>query len=133
MKYLMQCVALIVLAVVVAATQSGCLVAAAAAGTGAAVAYVRGDLETTLDAAPPQIAAATEKAIQDMQLHPISSESTSVDGKFVARTASDTKIQITVKSITSTTSKISIRVGTFGDEALSMRILEQIKANLPPA
>ena len=32
-----------------AGTQSGCLVVAAAAGTGAGVAYVRGDLETTFD------------------------------------------------------------------------------------
>ena len=31
-------------------TQSGCLVVAAAAGTGAGVAYVRGDLETSFDA-----------------------------------------------------------------------------------
>lgn len=48
--------------VAIALSQSGCLIAAAAAGTGAGLAYVKGKSEEVMDADPRQIAEATERA-----------------------------------------------------------------------
>src|SRR5689334_19291808 len=75
-------------------SQTGCLIAAAAAGTGATVAYVRGDLEATLDADPRQVAEASERALKNMDVAVLSKETSSLDSKITARTARDAKIVI---------------------------------------
>lgn len=111
-------------------TQSGCLLVAAAAGTGAGVAYVRGDLETSVEAQPDQVAAATEKAMKDLDIAVISTSSSSIDAKVVGRTARDTKLTVVAKSQGSKFSELSVRAGVFGDDAIQHRLLEQIKTNL---
>ncbi len=97
----------------------GCLAVAVAAGA-AGVAYVDGDLEAKLDATPQK----------DMNVPIKSKEATAIDGKLVGRTALEKKVEITVQRETETTSKISIRIDTFGDESLSRQILEKIKSKL---
>lgn len=111
-------------------TQTGCLLAAAAAGTGATVAYVSGDLNTSVDAAPNRVAAATEAAMKNLELRIISNESSSVDARIVARTATDKKLTVTAKASGSNSSQLSVRAGTFGDDALQARLLEEIKKEL---
>jgi hypothetical protein len=111
-------------------TQTGCLIAAAAAGTGATVAYVRGDLEATLDADPKQVAEASERALKGMDVAVLSRETSSLDSKVTARTARDAKITIVAKAETSKVSHVSIRVGTFGDSAMQASILEKIQMEL---
>jgi hypothetical protein len=113
-----------------AATQSGCLLAVAAVGTGATVAYVRGDLDTSLDADPKTVAVATEAAMKQMDVAIISHEATGLDAKIVGRTARDTKLEVSVKGEGEHTSKVSIRAGVFGDDALQTALLAKIKANL---
>jgi len=56
--------AMIILGLVLSASQTGCLLVAAAAGTGAGVAYVTGDLDTSLDADAKRVADATERAMK---------------------------------------------------------------------
>jgi len=113
------------------AMQSGCLVVAAAAGTGAAVAYVRGDTEANLEGNPGQVVAAANAALkEDLKLALVSSSVTSLDGTVIARTADDTKVDVTIKSTGDKSSNVSVRIGTFGDQALSAQILEKIKARL---
>ncbi|MCL4209766.1 MAG: DUF3568 family protein [Phycisphaerales bacterium] len=111
-------------------TLGGCLAVAAAAGTGVGVAYVMGDLEVTFDAAPPAVAEAGKGALEELGVTVISSASTSVDGEVVGRTAQDKKITIKIKALGENSSKSSIRVGTFGDEAVSMSVYEKMKARL---
>jgi hypothetical protein len=112
------------------ATQPGCLLVAAAAGTGAGVAYYRGDLETTLPAKPDRVATATKAAMEDMKLAVLSSESTGVDGKVVARTAGDDKVTVTIKASGESASTISIRVNWFGDSDLQHTIATKIQQKL---
>jgi len=112
----------------------GCLLVAVGAGAGAAAAgtaYVMGDLEATLEATPTQIVSATRGALADMDIAMISAASTDLDGEVRARTATDEKVTIKVRSQTRRLSDVSIRVGTFGDETFSRRILEEIRGNLP--
>ena len=109
---------------------SGCLVlAVGAAGAGGAF-YLTGDLEATIEARPEQIIAATEKAFREMDFATVSASASEVDGKAIARTATDKKITVTTKFKSEKTSKLSIRIGIFGDETLSRMILEKIKKNL---
>jgi hypothetical protein len=108
----------------------GCLAVVAAAGAAGGVAYVAGDLETTLNANPPQVIDAANAAVSDMNLARVSSTATDIDGMVIARTADDTKITIKVKQSGEGMSHLSIRVGVFGDEQVSLQVLENIRNNL---
>ena len=123
---------LIVLCVVLTATQTGCILFAAA-GAGAGVAYVRGDTEVVLAAEPNAVTAASETAAKDMKLTVTQSTSSGFDGKMVARTAADTPVVVVVKSEGPGASHVSIRVGRFGDDVLQSTMLEKIRANLKTA
>jgi hypothetical protein len=113
-----------------AASQSGCLLLLAAAGTGATVAYVKGDLDTSVDADPKSVAAATESAMKQMDIAVISHEATGLDARIVGRTARDTKLEVNVKGQGEHASTVSIRAGVFGDDALQANLLAKIKSNL---
>ena len=108
----------------------GCLAVAAAAGTGATVWYVKGDLEARVNAEPPQVSVATAAAMRDLDMHVLSEEATGIDAKIVGRTASDSKVTVTAKKTGDGLSSLSIRVGVFGDEQLSTAVYERIKARL---
>lgn len=107
----------------------GCVVDATDAGKGAAaVAYVRGDLQTTLGKGQEAATAATRLAIKELEFAKIS-ESAGADATvIVARTAVDKKVEITLTDAGKNLTGIKIRVGVFGDEQLSLAILEKIKA-----
>jgi hypothetical protein len=111
-------------------SQTGCLLAAAAAGTGAGVAYVKGKTEATLAADPIQIANATEEAMNDMDITVVSRKATTVDAEIEGRTAKDTKLHVTAKSENERTSRVYIRAGVFGDDPLQERLLTRIRDNL---
>ena len=120
---------LIVLCVALLATQTGCLIAAAA-GTGAGVAYVRGDTDTVLPAHPKDVAAAADAAAKEMQLTVTSNNASSLDARVVARTASDTPVIVVAKAEGPDASRVSIRVGRFGNDAMQATMLEKIRTNL---
>ena len=109
---------------------SGCIWLAAGAAGVAGTLYVKGEVQSTLDATPDKIVAATEKAFKDLGIIKISASGSKLDGLVVGRTAADKEVTVTVKSSTEKTSEISIRVGTFGDETLGRQILTKIRANL---
>jgi hypothetical protein len=111
-------------------TQPGCLLVAAAAGTGATVAYATGDLESMVDAPPDKVATAAEAALKDMNLAVISARGSALDADVVGRTASDAKVHVVAKSRGPKTSWVSIRIGVFGNDAMSAQILEKIKQHL---
>ena len=107
----------------------GCIVAAAAVGAGTA-AYVSGDLEDRIEAPPARVVQAAERSLKKKDVTVVSSDATGIDGKLIARTALDKKIEITVKREGETGSRIAIRVDTFGDEDLSRQILAGIRDEL---
>jgi hypothetical protein len=109
---------------------SGCALllagGAGAAGAGTGV-YVKGDLETNLEAPLERTIEATNRAIDNLEFVKISEEADKLTGEITARTAQDKKIKIKLDKVTDNTTKISIRVGVFGDKALSYSLLEEIK------
>ena len=112
---------------------SGCFLVAvgAAAGAGAgAVAYVKGDLTATLAHHVDHVTNATERALDQMQLVKVNESHDQFSASITARTSDDKKVEIKLTQNSDETTKIDIRVGTFGDESLSRAILEKIKGDL---
>jgi hypothetical protein len=94
------------------------------------VAYVNGELDATLEASPERIVQASEAALKDLEIPVVSRDASAVDGKVVGRSALQRKIDITIHRKTETTSELSIRVDTFGDEAFSRQVLDKIRSKL---
>jgi hypothetical protein len=110
---------------------TGCVVAVAGAAAGAgAIAYVRGELETSLDQNYSKVVDATRAGLKDLEYAKISEKKDAIDAELIYRTALDKKITIKLSKVTEKTTKVKIRVDLLGDEALSMTILEKIKSNL---
>src|SRR4051812_6584054 len=116
-----------------ATTQTGCLLLAVGAGTGAGVAYVSGKSEVMLDGNPVQVAAAAEKAAKDMGLILVSNTAAAIESKVTTRTADDARIVVYARAVGDKTSRVDVRMGVFGDDAMQYRMIEKIKANLPDA
>jgi hypothetical protein len=119
-------------AMVLAATvvlSSGCILAAAGAAAGT-VAYVRGQLAASLGNDYEGVVRAANRAIEQLKFAKISEKTDALTASLTARTAQDKKIEIVVTKVGAALSKVEIRVGVFGDEAVAMAILDKIKANL---
>jgi hypothetical protein len=115
---------------------TGCwVVPFAVVGGGAAgtVAYVKGDLETTLDAGMDKSYAASLKALEQLQIVPTQKLKDSLSAEIIARRSDDTKITVALTRVDDKITKMSIRVGVFGDQAQSTTIYERIKQNLKGA
>jgi len=108
----------------------GCVIAAVGAGAAGTVAYVRGDLVATEEAKLDDVYSAALKSVEDLELNLISDNKDALSGEIVVRDAEDKKIQIKMTAITDNTTKIAVRIGTFGDERKSRVIYEKIKENL---
>lgn len=108
---------------------SGCLAVAAGAGA-SVVAYARGDLETTLHTDYTKVVDSARNAIGELEFAKVSENKDALKAVLVARTALDKKVEITIANSGKKLTSIKIRVGLFGDEALSMAILDKIKSDL---
>lgn len=107
---------------------SGCgavLVGGAAAGT---VAYIQGDLNAVLDGNVTKSTQAVDTAIKKTGVKQISRNTDSFSAHYILRTSQDEKVEIILTKATRQTTEIVIRVGFFGDEALSHHILDEIKS-----
>jgi enoyl-[acyl-carrier-protein] reductase (NADH) len=108
---------------------SGCLVAAVGVGAGT-VAYVRCDMETVEPAGIDAVYKAAEKAVDNLGLRGIEKTKDELTAKIKARDSEDKKVTIRLTSAGRMSTKLSIRIGTFGDEIKSRRIYEEIKKYL---
>jgi len=110
---------------------SGCVAILAAGAAGGAVAYVRGALNATLSEQIEDVQKAVKQSIRnDLKFTLISAKEDAVGAEYEARTSRDDKIIIRLDRASDSTTKIQIRVGVFGDEAMSWHILETIKTRL---
>jgi hypothetical protein len=121
---------LVLAAAVLAVASTGCVAVVAGAAGAGTVAYVQGRLDATLNADYEKTVNATDLAIKDLQFAKISEKKDALQAIFIARTAGDRKVEIKVLKVTELSAKVEIRVGVFGDEALSLTVLDKIKANL---
>jgi hypothetical protein len=108
----------------------GCVVAAVGAGAAGTVAYVRGDLETVETAGLDALYKASLEALDKLELAVIQKAKDAMTAEIISRDAEDKKIRIKLKSTAEVMTKLSIRIGMFGDETKSRLIYEAIKKEL---
>jgi len=110
---------------------TGLLLGGAAAGAGAGtVLYTQGDLEGTFGRARAEVAEASRQAIESSQLTVQDETETDEDWVFQCVRRDGKSVKITVRELTPSMSRVFIRVGTFGDEAYSWKLMEKIQENL---
>ena len=102
-------------------------------GTGVAVgagtvAYVNGELKAADNVTIDRAWSGALRAMQDLEFKVAESQKDALAGKIVARRADGTRIVIQVKRQTEHVTEFRIRVGVFGDEALSRMIYDKIKS-----
>lgn len=108
----------------------GCVVLAAGAAGAGAVAYVRGELNATVDSDYNRVVKAAGRAIQELEFAKVSEQKDALQAVLVARTALDKKVEIKILNPGNKLTTIKIRVGLIGDEMLSQAVLAKIKAGL---
>lgn len=102
---------------------SGCVAivaggAAAAGGT----AYVMGDYQALAAGTPAQLERAIKLGGQELGLQFINGSGDQTAGKYLFRNAEDQKITVSYGIKSPVYYNMSIRVGTFGDDALASRL-----------
>lgn len=112
-----------------AVLMQGCAVAWVGAGAGTAI-YATGDLKAVVSKDINSVYQAAQKSLEQLQLRATTKVKDALAAKIVARDAQDKKITIKFTSTTEDTTKLSIRVGLFGNETKSRLIYEQIRKNL---
>lgn len=108
----------------------GCLFAAGTAAGVGTWAYLEGKYTENVKAEPGEVVAATERAFAELKLTPLTKEGSGLGGRVTGREADDTKVNVDVESLGSGISKVTIRIGVFGDEAKSRALMEAIKKQL---
>lgn len=100
------------------------------AGTGTALAYVRGDLDAMLSVPFESALHAASRAVAQLEFTKVSERKDALQAIFVSRNAAATKIEIRLERVAGDETKLRIRVGSFGDEALAIATYTAISANL---
>ncbi len=121
----------VVLVLIASMGLTGCVALAVGAAAGAgAVAYKAGELISTESASIDKTWAATEKAFKQLDLLPEAKEKDGLAARMEATLASDKRVVVKLRNQGEKLTEVRIRVGIFGDEGFSRKVLEKIKANL---
>lgn len=107
----------------------GCAAVLVGAGAGS-VAYLKGNLEAVLEKDVSQAYQAALKALDELEISTTKKQKDALAAVIVGRTAADKKITIKLKAAENNLTKLSIRVGVFGNQAQSRRIYDEIRKNL---
>jgi hypothetical protein len=108
----------------------GCFVVAVGVGAAGTIAYIRGDLEATESYNIDVVYEASLQALEKLELRPISKSKDALSAEITSRDAQDKKVTIKLKTLTDSSTKLSIRIGTFGSETKSRLIYDAIRDNL---
>jgi Protein of unknown function (DUF3568) len=89
-----------------------------------------GSYTTNFDSTPDKVTTAASKACEDLKLSDINSSGSKVDGKVTAKTSEGTEVMIDIAQAGDNVSKVTIRVGATGDDAVSKQLADRIKSHL---
>ena len=113
--------------------QTGCAVLLIGGGAAAGIggfAYVKGELKSSEGVSLDKAWAATLGAMEELKFPVTTQNKDALSAQLVAHTAKNKKIHVNLKALSDNSAEIKIRVGTFGDEALSLVIMDRIKKKL---
>ncbi|MFC1783039.1 DUF3568 domain-containing protein [Planctomycetota bacterium] len=108
----------------------GCVAAVLVGGAAGTVAYVKGDFESTEKKSVEQLYNASLRALESLNIPVISKVQDALSAQIEGRNAEDKKVTVKIEAQENDLSKISIRIGTFGDQAQSRMIYDKIKEYL---
>lgn len=109
---------------------SGCVAVVAAGAAGTGVAWYNGRVEVTLNHSLDDVYRAAQKAVAQLDFTKINEQKSGVDARLISRTATDKKVEITLQRTGAKVTKLDIRIGVFGDQDMSLTLLDTIKSNL---
>jgi hypothetical protein len=89
-----------------------------------------GDYSTNIDGTPDKVADAAKKSADDLKLMNVTEVPTAVDGTVTAKTADGRDVKISISPSGDKVSKVTIRVGTTGDAAVSQQLIDGIKHHM---
>lgn len=76
------------------------------------------------------VAAATERAFADLRLVGVDRVVDGLKGKITAKTADGSPVKVRLKAVAFETTRFKIKVGTFGDKAMSQQVARYIAREL---
>jgi uncharacterized protein (UPF0333 family) len=110
---------------------SGCAAVVVGAGAGAAGAiWYKGKLEETVAASVPNVHQAVRAGLKDLNITITEDRHDGLTAEVRAVLADGKKVWIDAESVGASTTKLTIRVGVFGDKDFSLRIRDAIKRHL---
>jgi hypothetical protein len=112
--------------IAIAAFQSGCVTVVDNSAPGS-TAYIRGELQATVEQRFEVVESAAKHAITELQFSNIEEKKDALVAIITARTAEDARINVKVERSTDKVTTIRIRAGMLGNEKLAHIILEKIK------
>ncbi len=107
----------------------GCAVVLVGAGAGT-VAYLKGSLNIVLDKDIDRVYAATLKALDQLEISATRKEKDALSAVVAGRTSDDKKVTVRIKAAENNLTKLSIKIGTFGNQTQSQLIYDEIKKHL---
>jgi hypothetical protein len=99
-------------------------------GTEATYSKAEGLLRSTLEGSVPDVVNATNATLEDLEFTGVDSTVDKLKGKIIARMAVGKKVSINLEAVDFDTTSIRIKVGTFGDQSISMQIFRSIEKRL---
>ena len=99
-------------------------------GGSAEYSTAEGVMRSTLAGAMPEVVAATNDTLTDLELVAIDSTVDKLKGKITARMAVGTKVTINLEAVDFSSTSMKIKVGTFGDRSISLQILQNIEKRM---
>jgi hypothetical protein len=98
--------------------------------TAGTVAYIKGELKSVEEASLDRTWDAVQKAIKNLEFTTTKKQKEAISAYIITRGADNKKIGINLQKITEELTDVRIRVGVFGNESLSLMILNMLKQNL---
>ncbi len=92
--------------------------------------FLRGQLRGTLDAPLPKVETAVKAAMEDLDFVGIDVVSDKLKGEVTARMADGTKVKVEIEAVDFESTDMKIKVGTWGDQSISVQILRHIRKKL---
>ena len=109
--------------------QVGC---ASAKGVGDEKSGMFSGTQTIVYGDPVTVTNAAKAVAADLELTVVSSTSSGLDGKTIAKTANNTKLTVDVKTAGEGYSRLTVRAGGFsGDKTMQKQVLDRIRQKLP--
>ena len=108
----------------------GCAVALGVGVGTLGLAYIHGEHQLDVPAAPSKTIQAASQAVVEHGFILISSRSDELGGEVIARTKNDDRVRVTAQRLASGHSRLWVRIGALGNEALSDELLSAIRERL---